>query len=78
MAAFESFVGQTFTGNDYISVHSNALNFGGHKYSGIGRLFCHAGLNSFRQIKMVTIDPKPTVQDWWYPYPNDWFHSSSR
>ncbi|MDP6591029.1 MAG: aldehyde dehydrogenase family protein [Alphaproteobacteria bacterium] len=59
-------------------VDSNALHFGGRKYSGIGSLFGRAGLNSFRQIKMVTIDPKPILQDWWYPYPDDWFHSSSR
>ena len=78
MAAFEPFVGQTFAGNDYISVDSAALNFCEHKCSGIGSLFCHAGLNRFRQIKMVTINPKPTVRDWWYSYPNDWFYSSSR
>ena len=78
MAAFEPFVEQTFSGNDYISVDSAALNFGEHKYSGIGNLFYHAGLNRFHQIKMVAIDPKPTVRDWWYPYPNDWFYSSSR
>ncbi len=59
-------------------VDSDALHFGGRKYSGIGSLFGRAGLNSFRQIKMVTIDPKPVLQDWWYPYPDDWFHSSSR
>ena len=58
-------------------VDSNALHFGGHKLSGIGSLFGRAGLNSFRQIKMVTLDPKPTIQDWWYPYPDDWFHSES-
>jgi len=56
-------------------VDSDALHFGGRKYSGIGGLFGRAGLNSFRQIKMVTIDAKPTLQDWWYPYPDDRFHS---
>ena len=59
-------------------VDSNALHFGGRKYSGVGSLFGRAGLNSFRQIKMVTLDPKPVLQDWWYPYPDDWFHTSSR
>ena len=54
-----------------------ALHFGGRKLSGIGSLFGRAGLNSFRQIKMVTLDPKPIIQDWWYPYPDDWFHSGS-
>jgi hypothetical protein len=24
---------------------------------------------------MVVIDAKPQVQDWWYPYPDDWFYS---
>ena len=59
-------------------VNSNALHFGGRKYSGVGSLFGRAGLNSFRQIKMVTLDPKPVLQDWWHPYPDDWFHTSSR
>ena len=58
-------------------VDSDALHFGGRKYSGIGSLFGRAGLNSFRQIKMVTIDAKPILQDWWYPYPDGWFHPGS-
>ena len=58
-------------------VDSDALHFGGRKFSGIGSLFGRAGLNSFRQIKMVTIDPKPIMHDWWYPYPDDWFHPGS-
>ncbi len=60
------------------TVESDALHFGGREYSGIGSLFGRAGLNSFRQIKMVTIDANPTLQDWWYPYPDDRFHSGSR
>jgi len=23
---------------------------------------------------MVVIDHEPAVQDWWYPYPKDWFY----
>ena len=91
MAAFDPFARQIFRANDYVGVDggdaidvinplvdSNALHFGGRKYSGVGSLFGRAGLNSFRQIKMVTLDPKPVLQDWWYPYPDDWFHTSSR
>lgn len=54
--------------------------FARQKFCGndFGSLFGRAGLNSFRQIKMVTSDSKPTLQDWWYPYPDDWFHTSSR
>ena len=31
------------------------------------------GLDAFRQTKMGVIDWKPKVQDWWYPYPDEWF-----
>lgn len=58
-------------------IDNDALPFGGWKKSGIGRELSHLGLDSFRRSKMVIIDHKPTVQDWWYPYPDDWFYDQS-
>ena len=51
---------------------NDALPFGGWKLSGLGRALGRPGLNAFRQTKMVMFDPKPALQDWWYPY-NDAF-----
>jgi acyl-CoA reductase-like NAD-dependent aldehyde dehydrogenase len=55
-------------------IDNDALPFGGWKMSGLGRELGRQGLDAFRQSKMVVIDAKPTVQGWWYPYPDDWFH----
>ena len=55
-------------------IDNDALPFGGWKLSGLGRELGRQGLDAFRQSKMVVIDAKPRVQDWWYPYPDDWFH----
>ena len=33
------------------------------------------GLDAFRQTKMGIIDSKPEIQDWWYPYDEDWFYA---
>jgi len=54
-------------------IDNDALPFGGWKASGLGRELGRQGLDAFRRSKMVIIDHKPTVQDWWYPYPDDWF-----
>lgn len=56
-------------------IDNDALPFGGWKASGLGRELGRQGLDAFRQSKMVVIDAKPQVQDWWYPYPDDWFYS---
>jgi acyl-CoA reductase-like NAD-dependent aldehyde dehydrogenase len=54
-------------------IDNDALPFGGWKASGLGRELGRQGLDAFRRTKMVIIDHKPMVQDWWYPYPDDWF-----
>ena len=57
-------------------IDNDALPFGGWKMSGLGRELSRLGLDAFRRSKMVVIDHKPVVQDWWYPYPDDWFYDA--
>jgi acyl-CoA reductase-like NAD-dependent aldehyde dehydrogenase len=57
-------------------IDNDALPFGGWKMSGIGRELSRLGLDAFRRSKMVIIDHKPVVHDWWYPYPDEWFHDT--
>ncbi|SMF55673.1 Acyl-CoA reductase [Tistlia consotensis] len=54
-------------------IDNDALPFGGWKASGLGRELGRQGLDAFRRSKMVVIDHRPVRQDWWYPYPDDWF-----
>ena len=54
-------------------VDNDALPFGGVKDSGLGRALGRVGLDTFRQPKMVVVDPVAREADWWYPYPDDWF-----
>lgn len=54
-------------------IDNDALPFGGWKASGLGRELGRQGLDTFRRSKMVILDHKPNVHDWWYPYPDDWF-----
>ncbi|MBX3567205.1 MAG: aldehyde dehydrogenase [Rhizobiaceae bacterium] len=57
-------------------IDNDALPFGGWKASGLGRELGRQGLDAFRRSKMVIIDHKPVVQDWWYPYPDEWFRAA--
>ncbi len=54
-------------------IDNDALPFGGWKASGLGRELSRMGLDAFRRAKMVVLDHKPVRQDWWYPYPDEWF-----
>ena len=54
-------------------IDNDALPFGGWKASGLGRELGRQGLDAFRRSKMVVIDHRPAIQDWWYPYPDEWF-----
>jgi acyl-CoA reductase-like NAD-dependent aldehyde dehydrogenase len=57
-------------------IDNDALPFGGWKASGLGRELGRQGLDAFRRSKMVIIDHRPAIQDWWYPYPDSWFSDS--
>lgn len=57
-------------------IDNDALPFGGWKASGLGRELGRQGLDAFRRSKMVIIDHKPVRQDWWYPYPDEWFRKT--
>jgi betaine-aldehyde dehydrogenase len=51
---------------------NDAGPFGGIKKSGIGRELGPEGLETFRQTKLVMIDPTCSVQDfWWFPYKDE-------
>ncbi|MGO4831355.1 aldehyde dehydrogenase [Rhizobiaceae sp. 2RAB30] len=57
-------------------IDNDALPFGGWKASGLGRELGRQGLDAFRRSKMVVMDHKPTIQEWWYPYPDSWFRDT--
>jgi acyl-CoA reductase-like NAD-dependent aldehyde dehydrogenase len=74
MKAYETLeAGMVWVNNPLID--NDAIPFGGWKMSGIGREMGRQGLNAFRQTKMGVIDTSPEIQDWWYPYPQDWFYT---
>ncbi|WP_259744471.1 aldehyde dehydrogenase, partial [Pseudomonas protegens] len=57
-------------------VDNDALPLSGWKMSGIGSELGRQGLDAFRRSKMVIIDHKPRIQNWWYPYPDSVFHDA--
>ena len=57
-------------------IDNDALPFGGWKASGLGRELGRQGLNAFRQSKMVIIDHKAKIHDWWYPHPKSAFYKN--
>ena len=75
MRAYETLeAGMVWINNPMID--NDALPFGGWKRSGLGRELGREGLNAFRQTKMGVLDWNPTVKDWWYPYPEEWFYDT--
>lgn len=76
MRAYETLAaGMVWINNPMID--NDAIPFGGWKHSGIGRELGRQGLDAFRQTKMGVIDWNPQVQDWWYPYPTEWFYDTT-
>ena len=56
---------------------NDAGPFGGIKLSGSGRQLGPEGLDTFRNTKLVMIDPNAENQDfWWFPYQDDESYSS--
>lgn len=51
---------------------NDAGPFGGSKLSGLGRQLGPEGIDTFRETKMVMIDPACDPQDfWWFPYADE-------
>ena len=72
MAAVERLeAGMVWVNNPLID--NEALSFGGWKQSGMGRALGRLGLDAFRRSKMAVVDSVPTLQSWWYPYPESVF-----
>lgn len=58
-------------------IDNDALPFGGWKASGLGRELSRQGMDAFRRSKMVVIDHHPTIQYWWFPYPDEVFFDTA-
>lgn len=57
---------------------NDAGPFGGCKFSGLGRQLGPEGIDTFRQTKMIMIDPDARAQDfWWFPYAQDEMHPNA-
>nr|WP_314607612.1 aldehyde dehydrogenase family protein [uncultured Janthinobacterium sp.] len=55
-------------------IDNDALPFSGSKLSGLGCELGRQGLDAFRRSKMVILDHRPRIHDWWLPRPNDAFY----
>ncbi|RKF17098.1 aldehyde dehydrogenase [Roseovarius spongiae] len=54
---------------------NDAGPFGGSKLSGLGRQLGPEGIDTFRETKMIMIDPDCVAQDfWWFPYADAEMH----
>jgi acyl-CoA reductase-like NAD-dependent aldehyde dehydrogenase len=54
---------------------NDAGPFGGAKFSGLGRQLGPEGIDTFRETKMIMIDPECAPQDfWWFPYADGEMH----
>jgi len=55
---------------------NDAGPFGGSKFSGLGRQLGPEGVDTFRETKMIMIDPECAPQDfWWFPYADGEMHA---
>jgi acyl-CoA reductase-like NAD-dependent aldehyde dehydrogenase len=57
-------------------IDNDALPFSGAKMSGLGCELGRQGLDAFRRSKMVILDHKPRIHDWWLPRPDEAFYPS--
>ena len=58
---------------------NDAGPFGGSKMSGIGRQLGPEGIDTFRETKMIMIDPESSSQDfWWFPYADEEMYSNEK
>ncbi|NRR29350.1 aldehyde dehydrogenase [Oxalobacteraceae bacterium] len=55
-------------------IDNDALPFSGAKMSGLGCELGRQGLDAFRRPKMVILDHRPRIHDWWLPRRDDAFY----
>jgi acyl-CoA reductase-like NAD-dependent aldehyde dehydrogenase len=55
-------------------IDNDALPFSGSKMSGLGCELGRQGLDAFRRSKMVILDHRPRIHDWWLPRPDAAFY----
>lgn len=55
-------------------IDNDALPFSGSKMSGLGCELGRQGLDAFRRPKMVILDHRPRIHDWWLPRQDEAFY----